>query len=272
MGVPEIHRYLDYRAYLRDWFEAQRARDPGFSRRSFARLAGKSSPGLLTEILDGRRVTPKTARSIARGMGMTRPEADFFEALVQLDQATTLRERNHAWQRISASRVFQEARKLEGASFRYVSEWWIPVVRELSRRRDFHADPAWVARRVRPSITEAQARRALETLEQLGMLVDGEPAEGVVTTPEEVAGLAVHNHHRGMLERAIDAIDTAEPDERHYLAATVSVPRGAVAALKEELDALQERILDLCGHTDEAEQVVQVHLLLFPLSDRADVS
>jgi hypothetical protein len=74
-----------------------------------------------------------------------------------------------------------------------------------------------------------------------------------------------------MLERAIDAIETAEPDERHYLAATVSVPHRAVAELKHELDALQEKILDLCGRYEgDAEEVLQLHLLLFPLSDRAE--
>lgn len=276
MVAPNIHGYLDFRSFLRDWFEARRAEDPKFSKRSFARLAGKSSPGLLTEVLNGRQLSPKMVRAFANAMKLTAPEADFFDALVQLDQARSTRDRNHAWDRISASRAFQEARRIEGASVRYLSDWWIPVVRELAHRRDFQRDPAWIAARVRPPITEAMARRALEILIGLEMLIesgDGQlvPAEGVLTTPQEVAGLAVHNYHLGMLQRAIESIDSVDPEDRHLLAATVSVPHSVVGQLKDELNAFHRRVLDLCGrHEGDADEVLQLHLVLFPLSDRAE--
>ena len=70
--------------------------------------------------------------------------------------------------------------------------------------------------------------------------------------------------------KMIESIDRFPAEERHLLAATVSVPARLVDQLKRELDAVQERILDLCGRFDgDAEQVLQVHLVLFPLSDRA---
>ncbi|HHO54375.1 MAG TPA: TIGR02147 family protein [Deltaproteobacteria bacterium] len=275
MSAPNIYDYLDFRSFLRSWFEARKAEEPRFSKRSFARLAGKSSPGLLTEVLNGRQLSPKMVSAFANAMKLTAPEADFFDALVQLDQARSTRERNHAWDRISASRSFQEARRIEGASVRYLSDWWIPVIRELAHRRDFQPDPAWIAARIRPPITEAMARRGLETLIELEMLIERDdgglaPAEGVLTTPQEVAGLAVHNYHLGMLQRAIESIDGVDPEERHLLAATVSVPHSVVGQLKDELNAFHRRIIDLCGRYEgDAEEVLQLHFVLFPLSDRA---
>ncbi|MEQ1501861.1 MAG: TIGR02147 family protein [Myxococcota bacterium] len=270
-----MYRYLDYRAFLRDWFAARQAKDPQFSRRQFARLAGRSSPGFLTEVTDGgRQLTAPVVTAVAQALDLSRAESEFFEALVQLDQAEDTRTRNHAWDRISAVRAFQEARKIEGASFRYLSSWWFPVVRELAHRADFQPDPAWIAKRVRPVITEAQARQALETLEALGLLVrsDGDlvPVDAVVATAHEVGSLAVHNYHTGMLERAIESIDRFPAEERHLVAATVSVPASLVPKLKQELNAFQQRILDLCAQFDEpVDQVLQIHLVLFPLSDRA---
>jgi uncharacterized protein (TIGR02147 family) len=277
MASPDIFRYLDFRAYLRDWFEARRQEDPGFSKRQFARLAGKSSPGLLTEVMDGdRQLTPAMVDSFASALGLSRAEKDFWDSLVQLAQAPDSRTRNHAWERISAVKAFQEARRIEGASVQYLSHWWYPVVRELAHRPDFVADPAWIARRIRPPVTEPQARKALEVLQELGLLAPDDrgrlrPTDAVVTTPHEVAGLAVHNYHRAMLERAIDAIDRFPADERHLLAATISIPHGLVAEIKQELNTLQERILDLANRFDgSADEVVQVHLVMFPLSDRAE--
>ena len=71
MGAPDIHRYLDFRSYLRDWFDARKAEDAKFSKRSFARLAGKSSPGLLTDVIGGRQLTAKMVGAFSRAMGAT---------------------------------------------------------------------------------------------------------------------------------------------------------------------------------------------------------
>ena len=277
MAEPDIYRYLDYRAYLRDWYETRRARDPKFSRRQFARLAGKRSPGLLTSAMEGdRQLTGPMVRAFAQAMDLNADESAFFDALVQLDQARDSRTRNAAWERVSATRAFREARPLEGASMAFLSHWWYSVVRELAYRSDFQPDPAWIAQRIRPVITEAQARRALEALETMGFLVrDDEGAlvaaeDGVVTTPHEVHGLAVRNYHRAMLERAAEAIETFRDVERHFVAATVSIPESLFGTLKSELNSLQERVLDLSHRSsEEAERVVQVHLVMFPLSDKA---
>lgn len=277
MPRPVIYHYLDFRSFLRDWYQWRCAEDPTFSRRRFARLAGKQSPGLLTSVMDGnRRLTPPLVRAFASAMELPEEEATFFTALVQLDQAVTTQSRNEAWNRVSASRAFQEARPIQGASFQYLSRWWYPVVRELAYRPAFRDDPEWIARQIQPAITPTQAREALDALKTLGLLTkapDGvlRPTDGLVGTPSEVEGLAVHNYHRGMLERALEAIERFDSSERHMVAATIPVNGALIPLLKQELNALQQRALDLSEqHIDRAEHVVQVHLLLFPLSVRPD--
>ena len=275
MAEPDIYKYLDFRAYLRDWFETRRARDPKFSRRQFARLAGKRSPGLLTSAMEGdRQLTPPMVRAFAQAMDLNADESAFFDALVQLDQARDSRARNDAWERVSATRAFREARPIEGASMAFLSHWWFPVVRELALRADFVPEAAWVAQRIRPSITEAQARRALEALETMGFFkrdVDGVliPADdGVVTTPHEVQGLAVRNYHRGMLARASEAIDGFRSQERHFVAATMLIPERLVPMLKDEINAFQERVLDMANlASEDGERVVHVHVAMFPLTE-----
>lgn len=272
---PNLYHFLDFRAYLRAWYESRRAQEPGFSKRQFARLAGKNSPGLLSEVMDGnRQLTPAMVESFARALKLSRAETEFWEALVELDQASDSLTRNRAWERISAVKAFQEARPIEGAAVEYLSHWWYPVIRELAAREDFVADPSWIAKRVRPTVTEAQARKALDVLQELKLLApDTEgrlrQTDALVSTPHEVSGLAAHNYHRTMLERAVESIDRFPQEERHLLAATVSIPHTLVDTIKSEMNALQERLLDLCSRFEgKAEEVVQIHLVMFPLSDR----
>ncbi len=269
---PDLYDYISYRRYLGDWFASRKTADRRYSHRVFARRAGIRSPSLLNEVIKGNRnLTPTVAQGFIRAIGMTHGQATFFEALVQLDQAETAEARNEAWERVSASRRFRQARPLDGSTVRYLSNWYYPAIRELALREDFEADARWISKELWPNITLAQARDALATLVELGLLAEQDgrlrPTETSVVTPHEVAGLAAHNYHREMIRRADDALEGVDPEERHFCAVTVGIPASLVPTLKDELNAFQERLLDLCdAHADQAEQVYQVNLHLLPLS------
>jgi uncharacterized protein (TIGR02147 family) len=269
---PDLFAFLDHRAFLAAWVAAQKAADARFSFRLFARRAGVRSPSLLPEIIAGKRnLTATTTEGFVRALRLDHDEAAFFTALVALGQAETEDEKNAAWERASATRGFRRARAIEGGFFEYLSTWYLPAIRELALCADFQPDPAWIAARLRPRITLAQARDALDRLLALGLLTerDGrvQPAEVSVATAHEVAGLALHNYHRQMLDRARDSITGALAAERHLCGVTVAIPASLVPRLKRELDAFQERVLALCDErASEAERVYQVELALFPLS------
>lgn len=280
---PDLYSYLAYREYLSDWYNARKAADSRFSHRLFARRAGVSSPSLLNEVIGGRRnLTPRTVEGFVEALGLDAEGGAFFGALVQLDQAATDEEKNDAWERVASSRRFRTARPVDGATVRYLSTWYYPAIRELALCEGFQADPEWIRKRMMPSITASQAKEALDTLFELGFLVrapDGtvSAADVSVATPHEVLGLAVHNYHTQMLQRARDAIEAAPPTDRHLLGVTVAIPHALVGQLKRELDGIQERLLHLCDdaltrhregdpHASAADRVYQIQLCLVPLT------
>lgn len=274
---PDLYAYLDHRRFLDDWFQWRKQENPRFSHRLFARLAGQSSPSLLVEVIKGRRnLTPATTEAFCRAMSLSEEECAYFGLLVQLDRAESDDERSAVFAELSKSRRFQAARRIEGASFAYLSHWYIPAVRELSACHGFRAEPAWIAGTMRPAVTAQQAAHALDVLTSLGMLQVAEDGtvsvvDGSLVTPHEVAGLAVHNYHRGMLGLALQSIERFPPAERHLGGVTVSVPAELVPHLKKALADFQERLLDLCdGASGPRSRVYQVGLQLFPLSTTVD--
>ncbi len=272
---PSVYEHLDFRAFLGAWFAARKEANPRFSYRLFARKAQDVSPSLLHHVIKGERnLTPATTEAFVDALGLRSGEAAFFRLLVTLGQSRDPDERNAAWEQIAATRRFREARRIDGHAFEYLSNWILPAVRELAQRADFQPDAAWIADTLRPRVAASQAADALERLVALGMLEDDgagslRPTDVSVATPSEVTGLAVHNYHRGMLELAGRAITAFEPPERHLVAITVSVPMSLVPKLKAEANAFLERMMHLCdGAEADADQVMQMNLQLFPLSDR----
>ncbi len=275
MPPPDVSTYLDYRRFLRDWFDWKKAENPRYSHRLFARRAGVRSPSLLLLVADGRRnLTAQTTEAFCQAIGLQDDAARHFALLVRLDQAESSAERDEALEQILATKHFREARRLEAASFEYFAHWWFPALHELARRSDFRADPAWMAAALRPGISEEQAQAALKALLELGLLAPDEagvprPTDRSAVTAHEVENVAFNAYHRGMLERATEAVPRFEPQERHILGLTVAIPRDLVPRVKERLNEMQRELLALCDQAPP-EQVFQLSMAFFPLSGSVD--
>jgi len=269
---PSVFEYTDFRKYLADYYAAEKERRPSFSYRAFARRAGFSSPNFLKLVIDGMRNLGKdSVPSFTKALGLVGEEATFFADLVAFAQAPTIEEKNRHFERIAASRRFRAARRIDGALFEYLSHWWTPAIREMAGRADFRDDPTWIARELRPRIRPAEAKRALATLETLGLLVRdargrlvrGEPT---LTTGHEVHSVAVVNYHRQMLERAAEAIETQPSARREFAAVTVCIRADTVTDLKARVQRFCEEILERSDRDEEPEVVYQVNVQLFALA------
>ncbi len=272
MGVS-VYEFLDYRAYLRAYYEAAKRTRPSFSYRLFSKLAGLRSPNFLKLVIDGERNLG--AESIPRfttALGLEGADAEFFGDLVALGQAQTLAEKNRAFERISASRRFRAARRIDGDLFAYLSHWYNPAIRELAARDDFSEDPRWIAAQLRPAIGPAEAAEAMKLLLSLGLLVrdpdSGRVARGepTLTTEHEVRSLGAAAFHRQMLERAAASIETVPRELRDLAALTVCISPGRAAEVKQRIHEFREALTELCDADAQGDIVYQLNIQWFPLS------
>src|ERR1043166_5840097 len=108
-----VYDFLDYRAYLRAHYEAAKRTQRSFSFRSFAKLAGLRSPNFLKLVIEGdRNLGADSVPRFCVALGLEGPEAEFFADLVAFNQASSLAEKNRAFERISPSRRFRAARRI----------------------------------------------------------------------------------------------------------------------------------------------------------------
>ena len=267
-----VYRYLDYRAFLRDAYRDRKQHQRGFSYRWFSRRAGLRSPNFLKLVIDGKRnLTVASARRFAAAFDLNVTETAFFCDLVAFNQARSPAEKNEYYERIRASRRHREVRALDHHEFDYFSRWYYPAVRELVACKGFRDDPAWIARRLVPPITPAQARHALELLTKLGLLrrdADGTLRQGemLVSTGPEVRSLAVGNFHRQMMERAAASIELVAREERDISGLTVALSDEACRRFKQRIVELRAELLQLSAAETEATRVVQLNFQLFPLA------
>lgn len=272
----DVFEYLDYRSFLRDYYLAQKRRGRGFSYRAFSRRAGLRSPNYLKLVIDGERnLTEGMAERFGRACGLEADDAEYFRDLVLFNQAKTATERAKRYAKLTGFRRYRRAHKLELAQDDYHSKWYLPAIRELAARSDFGEEPAWIAARIRPPITKRQAKKALATLLDLGLLTrddDGHvvQSEPLVSTGPEAMGVHIVSYHRAMMEQASRSLDLFSGSERDISSLTLCLGGDGLERLKQRILRFRRELLELSAMEDDPEQVVQVNFQLFPLSTRRD--
>ena len=271
-GPVDVYAYLDYRAFLRDYYAAKKAKSSAFSYRSFSKRAGVSSPNYLKLVMEGQRsLSAKMAEQFAQACGLDADASRYFVHLVAFNQSKTSTERSLHYGKLTSSQHYRQAHKLEVAHAAYYSDWFMPVIRELAASREFKADPEWIADQLIPNITPLQAARALETLIELGLLVEDDAgrlvqADALLSTGAETRGLHIAAFHRAMTQRALESIDLVPAQDRDISSLTLCLSRGGLRAFKERIQRMRRELLELSALEVEPEQVVQINFQLFPLS------
>ena len=268
-----IYAHLSYREWLEVWFVERKQQNANYSHRMIARLCKQKSPSFFRDITTGRRnLTPEQEEHLIPLLRLDAEEEQYFRDLVIVDQSENLEIRKEAFERLSANRRIHLSTCLEGEQYNYLSKWYYPAIREMALCPDFQLDAAWISERLHPTIEVALVQEALDALQRLGFLQaheDGrvEVPEISITTPTQVTGLAVHQYHQQMLQLARESIERHREDERHMLGVTVSIPFSLLPKLKEELNQMASRLLDLCdGNEDAKEVTIQLGLHAFPLT------
>ncbi len=271
--APDIFGYLDYREYLRDYYDAAKEAVSAFSYRYFSRRAGFSSPNYLKLVSDGDRgLTPKSLEKMIKGLELDREEARFFRALVGFGQAKSAEEKNEYFESVSASQQFRSARRIDSSMFEYLSRWYYPAIREMAARPDFKNDPKWIAGELFPPITAKQAQQALDVIFDLGLLeTDGEKVwrgNPNLTTGHEVGSLAAGNYHRQMLEKGAQSIETVPREHREISGMTMCINDEKFLELKERIHSFRESLMEVAERDDgdNPDRLYQFNLVFFPLT------
>lgn len=269
---PDLFSYLNFRDYLRAYYEAGKESTHYMSFRYLSQRAGFKSPNYVKLVMDGKRnLSTKGALQVAHALGLRGESERFFADLVCFNQSDDVKERNEAFERIGASQRFRTARRLDQEFFDYLSRWYYPAIREMVARCDFQEDAEWIGAQLLPSISAAQAQEALDALSSMGLLVrtrDGvlERADPTLTTGHEVQALAVGNYHRQMLKLASESIERIDSTRRYLSATTICISQAQAEQLKQRIYDFRERFMEAAAAGEDASQVYQFNLQLFPLN------
>lgn len=267
---PSVYDYDNYRDFLRDTTDFLRT-NSGFSLRSFSEKSGIKSPSFLGMVISGQRgLTAESLTKIGLGLGLSKPEFKFFEALVHFNQSKDFDEKERWYREMMSSKAFSERRVIERAEFEYFSKWYVIAVFVAlgTPWRSLSMEEKASALRLKPENIE----EAFAILSRLGLIEkQGKlwaPTEKQLSTTAEVEGIHFLNYHRQMIGQALDRVMNSDGSDQMLAAATISVKKKDVPRLKEKVFQVVDEVnRSFSATNDEGEEVYQINAQAFPLFD-----
>jgi uncharacterized protein (TIGR02147 family) len=206
-------------------------------------------------------------------VNLKKKEAEFLKILVNFDQAKTHREKDIFFMKILQKREYKSIKTSTKEQYQFFSHWYIPIIRELIVRPDYPGNPIWIAKKVKPSISESKVRKGILLLSKLGLVkkdtVNGkwEMVDRVISTRAEVMSMAIVKYHQDVIVLAGEAIERFAKPERDIRSVTIGLSSEGMKEAKKRLEAFWKEMLDFGGKQKNVKRVFQLNTQLFPLSD-----
>lgn len=224
-----IFEHSDYSDYLNSYVNRYGRYSHGpFNLKNWANRLGYRSASSLTMILNKTRLpTYKMINAFSEDFKLNRSERRYFELLIELERRKTsgqpIHELLNEIKRISG---FSEYQKIDVDKFTVVSDWYCYVIKRLVSLKSFKLDIEWIFNKLRKKVPRKEIKTAIESLEKVGMIsfdsqkgfYDHEPK---THTGNDIPSSAIRHHHRGMIERSLEALEEQTIEERFFQSLTL---------------------------------------------------
>ena len=268
----EIYHYIDYRKLLADLYKDRRAENPYFSYRYIAKKVGFTSAGFFANIIQGKRnISPEYIFGFAQCFKLKKAETEYFELLVNFDQAKNHDQKKYYFEKILASKK-SKLKITEKQHYEFYSKWYYTAVREILDIFKFNGENyIELAKRVSPPISMAEAKKAVDLLLKMGFIrkdKDGyfEQTDQFITTGYEAQSVAITNFLVSTLDLAREAIDRYPREQRSMSAVSFSISEEGYKAIDDRLKTFRREILEIAKADKNRDRIYHVNFQIFPLS------
>ena len=270
--MVEIFEYIDYRKLLSDLYKEERSRYSHFSYRFIAQKVGFSSAGFFANIIQGKRnISPEYIFGFAKLFKLKKAETEYFELLVNFDQAKNHEQKKYYFEKILSSKK-SKLKITDLQNYEFYSKWYYTAVREVIDIFKWDGvDYSELAKRIMPPLSIGEIKKAVELLVNMGFIRKNkegfyEQTDQFISTGYEAKSVAITNFLVSTIDLAKGAIDRFPRDQRSISALTFSISADGYKAIDERLKTFRREILEIARADKNRDRIYHVNFQIFPMS------
>lgn len=243
-----------------------------FTLLEFSKKLGYNSPSLISMIANGKRL----------------PSNDILEMLfdewrIDSHQREVIRVRLDIEKKTLKNKptlnLVEKLQKLDRKSkfkpidldtFNAIKEWHNIVIQMMVSTPGFTEDYTLISHQLKRKVTPAQVRKGIETLVKVGLLkrnsktqeLESRTADSSSETTHDIPSEAIREHHRGMINRALESIEEQSIDERHLNSLTLKFNQETMPEAKAAILAFVKSFNEKF-HSDKSNNIHQLNIQFF---------
>lgn len=270
--MDTIFNYLDYRAFLRDYYDTRKKNDTFFSYRYMANKL-KMDHSLLVKILSGKRhVADNAIENFITFCKFNKREAQYFETLIHFEKARSKEQCRLYFEALLNLKGYRSS-TIRRENYEYFQKWYYVAIRSLLDIYKFRGNYKELASKLNPPITVPQAKKAIALLRKLKFIIknkDGSYSvtDAHVTTGEQWQDLAIATFQKETIRMSASSIDRDPKETRDISSITMSLDEECFDDIKEIIRECRASIIKRVDSIaeNETDRLYQLNIQLIPLS------
>ncbi|HNY31946.1 MAG TPA: TIGR02147 family protein [Fibrobacteria bacterium] len=267
--VP-VFDYLDYREFLKDFYESKKAEFPLFSYRVMAQHVGMDASNLFRVLQKDLHLPARCVPQVLEYVELSGRAAEYFQILLAYARTKAKKEKQLILEKALALRDVQR-KILEVEELSFLRDWWVVATRCLIEVLDGRANPEVMGDRFRPKVPAAEIRKALEQLHQLGLVKKVSSGRLTLTDAHLTAGgeshaAAVKSYQKQVLDLAKDSLDRFDREQRDVSTLALAVDEDAFQDIRVMLRECRRQIQKRVEDSQRPDRVMQLSMAFHPLA------
>ncbi len=281
---PVLSTYVDFRDYLKDFFEYRKKQTEGqlrpYSYSDFSAAADIKSPHYLKMIIAGdRNLSADMCKKFGRALKLDKQEQLEFDTLVFYGQEKEPLQRNQFLKQLSEIRA-QNALKdgqFDQETWDKVPGWLSWVLYAMIDQENATFTPADLKRALRPQVSEKQIAEALEKLLSSGdiEIVGGyaRKKNKMISNADKIPPALIRKLQSELIYLGLESLYKDDPSDREISGFTIAMTDEEYQWVRKELRTIRKELqtkLMMAREKKQGTKVYQVNIQLFPLTNEEE--
>ena len=269
--MKSVFHYLDYRQYMKDWYDEAKAKNPAFSFRAWADKCGYKSKSFIPEVLSGKkRLSPKSVEQMGQALGLKNEHLRYFEVLTLFQNSRSESEKKLHLETLQKFKRLPAQTREVMYGYEILQKWHVPVIREIICSSPFDGDYTALGNLLEPPISKKDAREAVQLLIN-AKLVEKQgngfkPTDKNLIIRPEVHSIAVREFQKKVLELGNDALIKYAKENRNIQTITLGTNPELRKELNRVINVFINEVVDLTNKYPGIDRVEHLNIELFPLT------
>lgn len=265
-----VFEYLEYRDFLKDFYEDHKRNYSYFSYRYFGKRIGVDASFLVKVLQKQMHLSSRTVPRLIKFLKLDDTESEYFELLVSFNKAKKNSDIKLYFEKLLSYRL-PYVKTVVADEYEFFSTWYNIAVYELLTFYPFKGSVRELAQKLNPPISVQEAKKALALIQRLGFVKkqkDGvyRVTSKLLTTGEKWQSIAINNFQKKMIALSGEAIDRFPKKDRDISTVTVSLSQDQLECMKEKIRVMRQELMEMAEREEHADGVYQVNMQVFPLT------